>query len=147
MNIGKLKAKAAKDRSISSIIKVAEYFAKRADSKDSLREAKKWYKKASDRGDADASFSLARLYDQEPYSTRAKKCAAKYFRVSADQGSVQGLIEFAWCVYYGDGVEESEKKAAELFESVADKCDRPEVLAPILRIRRDRAKKWKEKYI
>ena len=51
-----------------------------------VREAAKWYRKAAEHGDADAQFSLGRIYLFGKGVSADKQEAVTWFRKAAEQG-------------------------------------------------------------
>ena len=84
-------------------------------------EAVKWYRKAAEQGNAEAQACLGSRY---LYGTggiaQDNAMALKWLQMAADQGVSYAQADLAFMYYNGQGVEQNEKKAAELFLKAAE---------------------------
>ena len=74
--------------------------------KQDFGEAVRLYRKAADRGDADAQFNLGTMYDQGEGVKQDFGEAARLFREAADQGDANAQCSLGFMYDQGQGVKQ-----------------------------------------
>ena len=86
-------------------------------------EAVKWYRMATELGDADAAFELAKCYRFGFGVRRNRTTASKWLHRAAEQGHAKAMVMVGkLCLDYDSG-EYNSRKAVELFRKAADQGD------------------------
>ena len=83
-------------------------------------EAVKWYRKAADKGFAQAQFNLGLLYYQGRGVDLDDVEAVKWFRKSADQGVAEAEYMLGFMYDGGIGVQQNDIEAMKWFQKAVD---------------------------
>jgi len=81
------------------------------------KEAKKWFKMASEQGHATAQFELGLLYYN--YDTNYKE-AAKWFKMASEKGNAKAQFSLGYMYASGQGVTQDNKEAKKWFRMAAE---------------------------
>jgi len=104
------------------------YYYGRGDNAVDYNEAKKWYEKAYDYGDAYGTYRLALLYYQgislngDSVITKDPNKAFELSKISAEWGNNSGKALLGKCYLYGIGCQKNEDEAVKIFNDL-DKVD------------------------
>ena len=90
------------------------------ETKQDLKEAVKWYRKAAEQGDVDAQLALGDMYSDGRGVEKDFKGAAKWYRKAAEQGDVGSQSELGGMYSKGEGVEQDFKEAAKWYRKAAE---------------------------
>ncbi len=83
-------------------------------------EAARWYRKAADQGDADAQFTLGRMYGKGEGVAQDHEEAAKWSRKAAEQGHAGGQNNLGVACQFGLGVPQDYEEAAKWYRKAAE---------------------------
>ncbi|MDF2542231.1 MAG: hypothetical protein K0S47_1949 [Herbinix sp.] len=84
------------------------------------REAKKWYQKAADLGNADALFILGMMYEKNYVYEESNKIASDYYQKAANQNNAKAMYHLGKLYEKGYGVKEDLEQAKKLYSSASD---------------------------
>ena len=85
-----------------------------------------WYKKAADKGDADAMCCIGYLYDQGLGVAQDYTQAMEWYKKAADKGDATAIYCIAWFYYDGCCVRKNLDKAFQLFKKAAEAPENPD---------------------
>jgi TPR repeat protein len=83
-------------------------------------EAVKWFRKAAERGHAEAQYNLAVCYDYGRGVLEDAMQAIKWFRAAAEQGFAKGQYGLGYCYRRGRGVQRSDVQAVKWYRRAAE---------------------------
>ncbi len=83
----------------------------------------RWYKKAAERGLAEAQFKIAGMYKQGKGTHRSSYLAVRWFQAAADQGLPKAQVKLGRMYQNGKGVIQNQKTAFKWFLKAADQKD------------------------
>lgn len=84
-------------------------------------EAAKWFRKAADKGHADAQHSLGYMYAQGKGVLKDDAEAVRWYRKAADQGSALAQCSLGFMYGEGRGVPKNDKESAGWYRKAAEK--------------------------
>jgi TPR repeat protein len=82
-----------------------------------------WYRKAAEKGDADAQYALGDLYDSDQGGLQDYEQAAFWYRKAADQGNSNAEYKLGNLYLDGDGVPQDATEAAAWYRKAAEQGD------------------------
>jgi len=80
-----------------------------------------YFRKAAERGHANAAFLLGNLYDKGDVVPRDLPTAAKWYRKAADKGHIEAQFNIGMMYVNGEGVEKSPQEASKWLKKAASK--------------------------
>jgi len=84
------------------------------------KEAVRWYRKAAEKGHADAQCELAQCYIIAAGVNEDKNEAIRWYRTAAEQGYAKAQLKLGDCYKFGYGVGKDEKEAVRLYRIAAE---------------------------
>jgi len=88
--------------------------------KEQFAEAVKYFRKAAERGDAEAKTKLGICYAKGNGIAKDTEQAVFWWRSAAEQGNAEAKYNLGDCYYYGNGVSEDYEKAVHWFRDAAE---------------------------
>ena len=82
-------------------------------------EAVKWFRKAAERGDADAQFMLGTFYENGEGVPQDDREAVKWYRKAVEQGLAAAQYNLGSCYYQGEGVPKDYTEAVKWYRKAA----------------------------
>ena len=118
----KANLKKAESGDVVSMVKVGEtYLSSDYGLKQDYREALRWFKKAADKGNAEAMAALGGLYSRGDGVEKNQEEAFKWSLKAAQKGDLDAQYFVGLCYYDGQGIEEDLTKAVQWLGKAMDR--------------------------
>ena len=121
-DLAALRAKAEKGDAESQF-ELGYRYAAGISTREDLREAVKWFRKAADQGNAAAQFNLGVSYGTGEGVPKDRRQATKWYRKAADQGLATAQLNVGVAYYFGLGVPIDRREAVKWLREAADQGD------------------------
>ena len=81
----------------------------------SEEKAAEWFRKAAEKGNADAMFCLGHCYADGYGVEKDNNEAVKWFRKAAEKGNTEAMLQLGECYFFGRGVEKNREEVEKWF--------------------------------
>jgi TPR repeat protein/CHAT domain-containing protein len=83
-------------------------------------EARRWYRRAAQQGNASAQFNLGLMYYDGDGVVQDEDEAVRWYRMAAEQGDASAQNSLGWVYEHGRGVEQDEDEAVRWYRMAAE---------------------------